>query len=224
MDYTFTELDFKNSSSVDIVDLQEKIEYSSITSAQINYINFNKIDESKFTIDIHFDNSLSVEDETLLSTLIENYILIVYENKVAILSDKRTPGTNGGTFADDAWRTRVLNTIEGSQNFCTLSSNQFTIQAGSYLIEASATACAVQNHQIRLRNITDNKTVTVSHNGYTTSTNDNLYLVSIVNINTPKTFELQHRCSKTFNNYGYGRSSGFGESEIYCRVIIHNNI
>ena len=37
----------------------------------------------------------------------------------------------------------------------TLSSNQFTLQAGSYFINAMAPAQSVVNHQLRLRNITD---------------------------------------------------------------------
>ena len=49
--------------------------------------------------------------------------------------------TNGGTFTSGAFRTRDSNTeVADPDNIVSISSNQFTLGAGNYLIEASAPA------------------------------------------------------------------------------------
>ena len=78
----------------------------------------------------------------------------------AVIADQKTSGTDGGTFTSGAWRTRDLNTeVTDVDNIVSISSNQFTLQAGTYLIKARATAYDCDRHQLRLRNITDGTTV-----------------------------------------------------------------
>ena len=59
----------------------------------------------------------------------------------AVIADAKSVGTEGGTFTNNADRTIDLNTeIFDPDSIVSISSNQFTLQAGNYFIEASAPA------------------------------------------------------------------------------------
>lgn len=222
--YSYTQTDFKNATQIDINDLQNQINNLALTSAQIQYINFSSGNNpGDFTADLFFNQALSSADHTALSNLIINYVYVSYANIMASISDTRSTGTNGGTFTSGSWITRQLNTIDGSQNFCTLNNNQFTLIPGIYHLEIGACACGVQNHQFRVWDVTDNILVAVSTNGYTTGSNDFLTISMSVNLSSVTTYEIQHQCVHTLVDYGFGRSVGFGLPEKYCYITIRNN-
>jgi hypothetical protein len=134
--------------------------------------------------------------------------------------DQKASGTAAGTFAGGGWRTRDLNTTIGSNTITgsSLSSNQFTLPAGTYRIFASAPTYAVNSHKAKLRNITDSTDTLIgtsersdqTYNGATRS-----FVSGTFTIASQKTFELQHRCSSD-QNFGY--ASSFSVNEIYSTV------
>lgn len=67
--------------------------------------------------------------------------------KVAQLWDEKTSGTNGGTFTQDAWQDRTLNTENDPQGFVTLESGNvsFSLQSGTYRITWGAPAQSVES-------------------------------------------------------------------------------
>lgn len=217
--YGFTETDFLNATQINLSQLEQLIR-----SAVLPFVssNFLQISSTQFIYECIFTSTLSPSQLATLTDIIQNYTYILYDNWFALILDKRTAGTNGGTFTADSWITRTLNTIEGNQDFCTLNSNQITLQGGDYHIYVTTSACSVRNHQFRIYDITESKTLYVSNNGFTTETNDTLQCDFILNLSSPKTFELQHRCTKTQESYGFGRAVGFGEPEIYSRIHIVN--
>ena len=75
----------------------------------------------------------------------------------AVVADANNTGNqNAGDFNSGAWRTRILDTeISDTDSIVSLSSNQFTLQAGNYFIVAWASALQVNGHQARLRDITN---------------------------------------------------------------------
>ena len=74
---------------------------------------------------------------------------------IAIIADQKSSGTHGGTFTSGAWRTRDLNTeISDPDGIVSISSNQFTLAAGTYLIEYSAPGHDTDSHQTSLYDIT----------------------------------------------------------------------
>ncbi len=218
--YDYTQDDFKSTSQYDLIDLQNTIYNTGLTT--IDHIDATYDGPSSFTLSIYFTTPLTTEEKASLDAIIANYTYVYYENLIATITDSRSAGSNGGTFTAGSWVTRVLNEIQGSQNFCTLSANQFTLVPGTYQINVTTCACGVQNHQFRIYNITDSKSIAVSQNGYTLNSNDSISAVVVVTISTNTTYEIQHRCTKTVADYGFGRGVGFGEDEIYTAVTVRN--
>lgn len=133
--------------------------------------------------------------------------------------EQQTAGTNGGTFTSGAWQTRVLNTeVHDTGSHGSLSSNQITLAAGTYLVEIHAPARACAFHQARLYNVTDAATAIVgSSNESGTGSGQTAFslVVGRITIAASKTFEVQHRCSATAATTGFGSAVNFGEVEVY---------
>ena len=143
----------------------------------------------------------------------------------AIICDQKADDVDGGTFTGGAWQTRDLNTEIGDPDgIVSISSNQFTLGAGTYLIEASAPAHDCNRHQTRIYNATDSSVVQYGMNELL-GTNDTVSSASLVvgrvTITASKAFEIQHRCQSTKSSIGFGAASGFGGVEIYTIVRIY---
>jgi hypothetical protein len=145
----------------------------------------------------------------LIKTLFSGYVL---------LQDRKTQGTNGGTFTSGARRTRDLTTeVFDTASVCTLSSNQFTLLAGTYRISAVIPACRVNIHQAWLYNVTDAADVAdcISTVGFSANTggdgHDYVFISGNFTIAGTKTFEIQHQCGTTVSNIGFG-NGGSGTS------------
>jgi len=135
-----------------------------------------------------------------------------------LVADSKTTNTAGGTFTSGAWRTRDLNVeYVDTAGLGALSSNQLTLQPGTWLLSASAPAGnGVGRHQIRLRNITAGTTTTVGTSeaqGGSTCTRS--FLSIVVSFASPQTFEVQHQCTTTVATSGFGLASMFDEFEVY---------
>lgn len=140
------------------------------------------------------------------------------------LTDTKATTTDGGTATSGSWQTRALNTEDSDTgSVCTLSSNQFTLPAGTYRVQASAPAYSVDTHQLRIRNITDSTTDLVGLNAHSYSTGNSSCAAHVsgeITIASAKTFELQHRFQTTHATNGLGTANSFGENEVYAVVEI----
>lgn len=153
-----------------------------------------------------------------------------YAPRVAYLRDEKTTGTQGGTFTSGAWRTRTLNIIDGDTSFVSLSANQFTLQPGTYHIEAKSPVgsrlnVGPGNHKAKLRNITDSSDDIMGSTGsmqtqagFNHITMDDSDIEGIVTIVVPTVFEIQHQCQTTHSTYGFGIASNYSTVEIYTQV------
>ena len=130
----------------------------------------------------------------------------------AIICDQKTSGTHGGTFTSGSWRTRDLNTeLADADGIVTISSNKFTLQAGTYLVVASAPAFRVDRHMIRMMNETDGTAVeygTSEHCDSSDITTTRSFLKARFTISGAKEFEISHRCQTTKSSDGFGVNSG----------------
>ena len=128
----------------------------------------------------------------------------------AILVDQKTSGTNGGSFTSGDWRTRDLNTeIADPDGIVSISSNQFTLQAGSYLVKAHAPAYKVGRHQIALYDITGSSYVQTGSSAYVDggeSVQTDSFLTARFTCSGANVYEIRHQCGTGFNTYGFGVS------------------
>lgn len=144
----------------------------------------------------------------------------------AIICDKKDPSIDGGSFTSGAWRTRDLNTkIADPDGIVSIASNQFTLGAGDYLIEASASAYVVNRHLTRLYNVTGSAVVQYGAMEYSWSSGNVTnrgFVVARVSLTASTTFEIQHRSQSTQSNNGFGIHSSFtGTDSIYTVVKIY---
>lgn len=142
----------------------------------------------------------------------------------AMICDLKSTATqDGGTFTSGDWRTRDLNTeISDADGIVSISSNQFTLGAGSYLIRWSAPAFGVSKHAARLYDITADANI---HNGSVERCNTS-YLhtnrshgAARVTITADNVYEIQHRCSTTRTVNGLGPATDFAPN-VYAIVEI----
>jgi hypothetical protein len=147
-------------------------------------------------------------------------------NEIAyiLLVDAKSQGSYGGTFTSGARRTRDLNQeLVDTGGFCTLSSNQFTLAAGKYILKGSAPAMGVSRHRAYLYNVSDSADEALgsceyAYQGYSAQTRS--FISVYIDISTAKTFEVQHQCSDTKSNNGFGMDSNFGGNEYFTIVEI----
>jgi hypothetical protein len=140
------------------------------------------------------------------------------------IRDEKANGTQGGTFTSGAFRTRDLNTEKtNSITGASLASNQITLPAGSYYIEALSYAFRTDGNICQWYNVTDTSSTILGMNstsgpgdtapGYST-------LRGYFTIAAQKVFELQHRCQTTASTFGFGIRNECGQTEVYSDVLI----
>ena len=111
-------------------------------------------------------------------------------------------------------------------SICTLSSNQFTLPAGTYRILAHAPAYANGGHQARLQNVTDASTTLLGTTEYSNNNAGYPQTRSLIEgrftIAGSKTFEIDHYIvSATGGTSGLGGSPvNNSVTSIYTRVTI----
>lgn len=138
----------------------------------------------------------------------------------AVIQDRKTNGTDGGTFTSGAQRTRDLgDVLYDPYNIITATSaNTFTLGEGLYVIKWSAPACGVGSHQSSLvaagvivEQGSSEKAVT---NCQTRSEGIARRLLA-----GPVVYSIQHRCTTTVATIGLGAAASFAE-ELYTNVEI----
>ena len=127
----------------------------------------------------------------------------------AIICDKKDANTGGGTFTAGGDRTRDLNTeITDADGIVSISSNQFTLQAGSYLIKGSAPAFDVDRHVAWVYDVTAGGNVgEMGANAYANNTTDRSFFQVRVTISSANVYEIRHRCNTSKSGNGFGVES-----------------
>jgi len=138
----------------------------------------------------------------------------------AIIADVKSAATlYGGTLTFGAWRTRDLNTeITDPDGIVSISSNQFTLQAGTYRLFATVPAYQTRRNQAALYNITASSYTQYGDVEYAGSGDDvsvQVQLRTRFTIASASVFEIRHRCELTVSNYGMGIGLGSGSGNTY---------
>ena len=132
--------------------------------------------------------------------------------------DKKSQGTNGGTFTAGAWRTRTINDEQAdAAGICSIADNQITLDAGTYRCLISCPAYGVGSHQARLYNVPDIAVELVGTSEYM-ATNVAVVTRSFIagrfTLATQKPLLVQHRAAYTSTSVGFGDAANFTD-EIY---------
>lgn len=143
------------------------------------------------------------------------------------LQDRKTQNTAGGTATSGSWFTRELQTeLVDTGSHCTLASNEFTLAAGTYVIEATVPAYKVNQFQARLYNVTDaavqtdgtNEIYSSTANVQNTSTNMTAAILrGRFTLSASKALRIEMRVNTTVATNGLGLQANLGP-EIYTEV------
>jgi hypothetical protein len=116
-----------------------------------------------------------------------------------------------------------LNTVEGDASIVSLTANEFTLQAGSYEIEASCPVFGVDDNQAGLAlSASSTPDISVGSCNYAPSTvalNNSSFIKCVVNPISATAYKIVHRCGTT-NTSGFGAQCNFGVNNIYTIVKI----
>jgi hypothetical protein len=134
--------------------------------------------------------------------------------------DEKAANTAGGTFTSGAWRTRTLQTEAfdtGADGV--LASNEITLGAGTYECWIAVPGYRCDQHQARLRNVTDTSTVLVGTSAFTRSADDSTVNASFITgrftLASAKAVSVEHQCATTRATDGFGVAANLGEIETY---------
>lgn len=164
-----------------------------------------------------------------------NYINIERVDKSAIaelpivqsclIQDVKALNTAGGTSTAGGFATRDINEITGGSGFCSLSSNQFTLQPGTYKITARSPSYRSNGGKARIRDVTNSATIQFGSSGRSGNTDitqyDSWIYVPELVVTSAASYELQFQVETSRSTDGLGRPGGFGGGEeVYTQVWI----
>lgn len=137
-------------------------------------------------------------------------------------SNQQTSGTGGGTATSGAWRTCTLNTKDADTgSIATLTTNEITIPAGTYVFRAIVPFYITNYSQARLYNKTDSVVIRPGNGVFSDSSGNNNFPASHVSgrftIAASKTIRLEYQVSTTGTTTGQGAPTSFG-TEVYAQI------
>lgn len=145
----------------------------------------------------------------------------------AIITDEKASGTAGGTAtATGTYSQRDLNTLFNPSSIVTsLTSNQFVLPAGTYLMWGYSRFTTVNDFKTRIRNVTDATFPIIGTGGYSDNSNFLVegisYIMGVVTIASSKTFELMYYVGATKTTNGLGAAvSATSDVNIYASLYI----
>jgi hypothetical protein len=138
----------------------------------------------------------------------------------AVMEDQKASATDGGTFTQGAWQTRVLNTeVRDASSLVSIAANAFTPTVAGW-VEWSAPARNVGAHKTRLFNVTDTTVAGVGSSEDASGSSDAVTRsVGGGPVVAGKAYRIEHQCASTTATVGFGQAVGFASTvEIYTRV------
>ena len=142
----------------------------------------------------------------------------------AILQEQQSAGTHAGGNASGSWATRVLNTeVADPDGIVTLSSNEFQVAAGSYLIRWRSPHYKSGVTQTRLYDVTNTAVRGVGSSANVGSSESAQYDSEGAVRVTPSgttTYRIEYQSSSVKATNGLGQAGDKGETETYTHVEI----
>ncbi|MBZ0274856.1 MAG: hypothetical protein K8I60_01855 [Anaerolineae bacterium] len=154
------------------------------------------------------------------------YLKVLLSGHYISIEDQKSSGTNGGTFTSGAWQTRDLNTeVSDTGGHASIASNQITLAAGVYIVNALVPAANVVRHQARLYNVTGGAVLllgTSERCGSSGSTPADFVqtpsrIKGLIDLTASAVLEVQHYCVTTGTSTGFGYAAGI-TTEVYTTI------
>ena len=137
--------------------------------------------------------------------------------------DEKGSTTFGGGASANTTATRDLNTIVTNEiTSSSLGSNQITLPAGTYFLDASAPANEVGRHRAHLYNTTDSSITLLGQSCIVEAANTTTHsrIRGRFTISGTKVFEIRHYGINARSVYGLGEYASDGQTQVYTEVII----
>jgi hypothetical protein len=153
----------------------------------------------------------------------EGVFLGTFGQPTCYVKDVKPSGTAGGSAGATTTQTRDLNTTQGNCSFLSLSSNQFTLESGSYEVSCEAPSQLVNRNKAFIYNVTDASTDIVGQSNWSTSTTNNINYANVsgfLNISTSKAYEVRHYTETANASTGLGLATSDGSVEVYTQCKI----
>ena len=160
------------------------------------------------------------------SSDLENLVNIEAKIKVAIVSDEKSAGTDGGDATSGAWRTRVLNTLSDPDSIgIALNNDKFKLPPGKYTVIAFSTFFSSTNHsKFRIVEDPDGTAGNIALSMVAklgAGINTHIPLMGRIDIAVATDYEIQYRVEVTNNTVGLGSSTAIdSQVEIYSLIEI----
>lgn len=145
-------------------------------------------------------------------------------SQVIHVQDEKTASTTSGDFNAAAWQVRVLNQVKTNTiTGASLASNQITLPAGTYWVQASAPAYRVDRHQAKLYNATTTADLLLGTAEYSANAADyagnRSFVSGAFTLSATSAVELRHYAGTTKTNNGLGIETTWGTT-VFAQVII----
>ena len=167
------------------------------------------------------DRTVTCPDATGTMALTSNICFSSY----AILEDQKSQNTQAGGYDNaDGWVTRELNTeVADPDSIVSISSNEFTLGAGNYLIKWSCPFYRINQVLSRLYDVTNSAVKAYSQAGYGYSSSEGLNQITGNARVTPTgstAYKIEMKGESDKSNNGLGLPTNYG-TEVYLQVEIY---
>lgn len=144
--------------------------------------------------------------------------------QVLHVQDEKASGVDAGTFTSGSWVTRTLNTVKTNTiTGASVASNQITLPAGSYFVNANSPAQQVAGHQAKLYNTTATTDILIGTSEFCNSVDNYVatksWITGAFTLSAQSVLELRHQCGVTKTTYGLGGQINWG-TNVYAQVVI----
>lgn len=163
----------------------------------------------------------SVPTEKAVKTYVDASVDNLY-NAYLMYSEQQTSGTEGGTFTQDVWQTRVLNTEDAdTESIGSLSSNVITLPAGTYRVLARCPAYKVGLHKAQLYDNTGSAILVEGSSSRAPTTGaavpDSIIMGRFTLSESSNELIVRHMCASTGSTTGFGIATSLA-AEVYTVV------
>lgn len=157
-------------------------------------------------------------------SVLDDDVYGIKQNRILHVRDQKPASTQGGTNVAGT-QTRVLNTIVvNTIPGASLLSNQITLPAGRYLVDAEAPGYFCNTHRIALRNVATSEDLLLGMAAFSPQEAGSSQTISrargILTLTATTVVELRHYTQLAYTTFGLGAATGDSKAAVFSEVIV----